>query len=99
MKAKICLVSLILSVVCVLAYAEHADETPMPLSNDVNVIAPTQQQGAWSFGITGGLMQSTNNSNINNANVSNNNTLAGGDITYALPNSSNDASLSYERGF
>ncbi|MBY0377389.1 MAG: hypothetical protein K2Q33_02340 [Gammaproteobacteria bacterium] len=78
-------------------YAENTDNTTIPLSNDINVTAPTQQ-GSWSFGATGGLMQPMNNANISNAHV-NNNTLAGGDVTYAFPNSSNDASLSYERGF
>ena len=78
-------------------YAENTDNTTIPLSNDINVTAPTQQ-GAWSFGITGGPIQSMNNANMSNAHV-NNNTLAGGDVTYAFPNSSNDTSLSYEKGF
>ncbi len=78
-------------------YAENTDNTTMPLSNDINVTTPTQQ-GSWSFGITGGPMQSTTNTNISNART-NNNTLAGGDVSYAFPNSSNDAALSYEKGF
>lgn len=78
-------------------YAENTDNTTVPLSNDINVTTPTQQ-GSWSFGITGGPMQSAGNTNISNAHT-NNNTLAGGDVSYAFPNSSNDASLSYEKGF
>jgi hypothetical protein len=95
MKTKIS--CLLLSLICASVYAANTDEAALPLSNDINLTAPQQQQGSWSFGITGGTMQPSTNTNISN-NTVNNNTLAGGDVRYGFPNSSNDASLSYERG-
>ncbi len=95
MKTKIACI--ILALIGATAYADAIETTPMPLSNDINLTAPQQQQGSWSFGVTGGLMQSSTNTNIPN-NTAKNNTLAGGDVSYGFPNSGNDASLSYERG-
>lgn len=95
MKTKIS--CLFLSLICTSVYAANTDEAVLPLSNDINLTAPQQQQGNWSFGVTGGLMESSTNTNVSN-NTGNNNILAGGDVSYGFPNSSNDASLSYERG-
>ena len=98
MKTKIFLILLNLGLAVGFAYAADTNDTTLPLSNDIPLTAPTQQQGSWSFGVMGGLMQSTNNTNVGH-NAANNNTLAGGDVRYDLSNSSNDVSLSYERGF
>lgn len=57
MKTKMSLI--LLGLVCNLAYAAHSDETPMPVSNDINVTAPAQS-GSWSFGAMAVLMEPTN---------------------------------------
>jgi hypothetical protein len=59
MKIKIALILLGVNLAYCSAYAAHLDETPMPVSNDVNVTAP-DQSGMWSFGTTAVLMQPTN---------------------------------------
>jgi hypothetical protein len=59
MKIKIALILLGVNLAYCSAYAAHLDETPMPVSNDVNVTAP-DQSGMWSFGATAVLMQPTN---------------------------------------
>jgi hypothetical protein len=74
MKTKISLVLLGLGLVSGSAFAAHADEMPMPVSNDINVTAP-DQSGMWSFGATAVLMQPTNKA-FNYADTSN--TLANG---------------------
>jgi hypothetical protein len=94
---KIKIACLLLSLMCASVCAANTDEAALPLSNDIHLAAPQQQQGSWSFGVTGGTMQPSTNTNIANNSV-NNNTLIGGDVRYGFPNSSNDASLSYERG-
>ena len=97
MKSKISSIFLGIFLLCHSIYAANTDEGALPLSNDINLTAPQQQQGSWSVGVTGGLMQSSTNTNIPN-NTTNHNTLAGGDVSYGFPDSGNDASLSYERG-
>jgi hypothetical protein len=97
MKRKFSSIFLGIFLLCHSIYAANTDEASLPLSNDINLTAPQQQQGSWSVGITGGLMQSSTNTNIPN-NTANHNTLAGGDVSYGFPNSGNDASVSYERG-
>ena len=59
MKKQISLVLLGLGLSSGAAFAAHMDETPMPVSNDINVTAP-DQSGMWSFGGTVVLQQPTN---------------------------------------
>lgn len=59
MKTQMTSIFLGLSLVAASAYAAHAEETPLPLSNAVNVTAP-DQAGTWSFGVTAVLLQPTN---------------------------------------
>lgn len=72
----------------------NSNGNTLPLPNDIPVTAPQQTEGSWSFGVSGGL-DSTDVGN-NNHNAARN-TSSGADVTYALPNTSNDASLSYQR--
>ncbi len=59
MKTKISLVLFALGLVSASAYAGTIETAPMPVSNDVNVVAP-EQSGMWSFGVMAVLMQPTN---------------------------------------
>ncbi len=59
LKTKISLFLLGLGLTCGSIYAAHGDETPLPVSNDINVTAP-EQSGIWSFGVTAVLMQPAN---------------------------------------
>ena len=59
MKKQFTLVLVGLGLVSGAALAAHADETPMPVSNDINMTAP-DQAGMWSFGGTVVLLQPTN---------------------------------------
>lgn len=59
MKTKISMMLLALGLSGSAVYAAHMEETPMPMSNDVNVTAP-EQSGIWSFGLMAVLMQPTN---------------------------------------
>jgi len=59
MRIKSALIFLGVNLIGCSVYAAHLDQTPMPVSNDVNVTAP-DQSGMWSFGATAVLMQPTN---------------------------------------
>ncbi|MCD6045979.1 MAG: Legionella pneumophila major outer membrane protein precursor [Gammaproteobacteria bacterium] len=108
MKTQISLILLGLGLVSASVYASHADEMPMPASNDINLTAP-DQSGMWSFGATAVLMQPTNSafnyadivSSVDGSTVYKNVDASyhwwfGADITYAFPGNGRDVTLAYE---
>lgn len=93
MKKRWILLSSILLAPLGFAADPSSNDNTLPLPNQgIPVTAPQQTEGSWSFGVMGGL-DSTNTGNTSVAR----NTSTGADVTYAFPNTNNDASLSYQR--